>query len=547
MFEGLSHAKKLANQQLLELTARFRLDLVDLVLIALIAFVIGRFLWKNFNRFLQKQFYINIKRRFVQAFLSLPFVAAKIEKELEKTTLKVREDFRKGNPLSITRVLPEDGDSWDNIDEKLKIMHKEEIVQKNLGRLSGCYYTDPKDSFEKDIYQRAAPYLYYNLLHVDKCLGVRQAEAELISFFIDMLKGGENAMGASSCGGTESILLAILSFRVVGKQRGITQPELLVPASAHSAFYKACDYFAIKARTVPLDPKTQLVDLRKLKAFINSNTIGVVCSAGNYPHGLVDPIPEVAKIVRPYKLPIHVDCCLGGYSMLFAEDLGIPVPKFSFEIPEVATISIDPHKYGMAPKGVSLVLFRDPEFKKASIFVQEDWVGGVYGTPCITGSKPSSSLVGAWMATVKLGKKGLRENVRKIHQVLRKTVDGLKAIPSVAIMGDPQLNTFAFKLEDSFTKFSIFQVAEGMIQRGWYAPVIQRPSAIHFAITLCNIENVEKNFVADVRSVFADLESNPQLFEDTKSSQIYCSKLKVPDGSVLNNALKNVIAEFSVA
>lgn len=546
--ELLQNTKAMVNNHLDSLIDRFQLTSVDIVLWTILGYVVLRFLWIHRLRMLERIFWTNIKRKAVQKFLTLPPVAKKIDEKLDKALMEVREEFRKNNPAELCKELGEQGASWETIDSKLKQLLKPDQQLKSSGRLSGMYYTPNDEQFEKEVAQRSSPYLYYNLMHVDKVVGVRQAEVELLSWFIQMLKGDQTAMGVSTSGGTESILLAVISFREVARiYRGVTEPELLLPASAHSAFFKACFYFKIRARVVPLDPKTFTVDLKKLKARINQNTIGVVCSGGNYPHGLVDPVPEVAEIVRPYKLPIHVDCCLGGYSMIFSEELGIDVPKFNFEIPEVTTISIDPHKYGMAPKGVSLLLFRNPIFKKASIYVHEDWCGGVYGTTSITGSKPSSSMIGGWMSTLKLGKEGLRANVKAIHDILISTVEKLKKNDCIQVIGNPQLNTFAFCFKAEFKTFSIFQMAEALTRKGWYAPILQFPSVIHMAITRSNMDQVRDSFAETVTVILKELRENPGLYGDSKSSQIYCSKLKVPDGCVIEQAIKNVIAEFSVA
>lgn len=546
--ETFQHLKAVLNHQLDFFIDKFQLTTLDIVFWTVVGYILLRFLWIHRLRMLERIFWTNIKRKAVQRFLSIPSVARKIDEKLEKSVIEVREEFRKNNPAELTKELAEQGTSWDYIDNKLKQLLKPDHHLKESGRLSGMYYTPLDEQFEKEVAERSSPYLYYNLMHVDKVVGVRQAEVELISWFIQMMKGDQNSMGVSTSGGTESILLAVLSFREVARiYRGITEPELILPASAHSAFFKACFYFKIRTRVVPLDPKTFTVDLKKLKARINKNTIGVICSACNYPHGIVDPIPQVAEIVRPYKLPIHVDCCLGGYSMIFSEELGFDVPKFNFEIPEVTTISIDPHKYGMAPKGISLLLFRNPVFKKASIFVQEDWAGGVYGTPSITGSRPSASMIGGWMATLRLGKEGLREGAKSIHDVLVSTVGKLKQHSCIQIIGNPQLNTFAFCLKAEFTTFSIFQVAEALTRKGWYAPILQFPSVIHMAITRSNMEQVRDSFAETVSVILKELSDNPGLYGDSKSSQIYCSKLKVPDGCVIEQAIKNVIAEFSVA
>lgn len=544
--EFASVLKRNLNSLLEPTVRRWGLDSLDLVLLTLAVTFVVRFIWRNIHEFTRKQYWVDVKRSCVQQFLALPFVASKIDKQTEKARLDFRQSIKDKNPAELHTELNEDGLSWEAIDEKLRTLNRPDSEVKQTGMLSGMYYASLEDGLEADIARRSAEYLYYNPLHVDKCIGVRQADSELVSFFLRMMKADENANGTSTSGGTESILVAMVSYREYAREkRGVTEPELLLPASIHSAFYKACFYFKIKPVTVPLDPRTFTVDLKKLKNMITKNTIAVCLSAGNYPHGLVDPIPEVARIVRPHKIPIHVDGCLGGYSMIFAQELGFDVPKFNFEVPEVCSISIDPHKYGLAPKGISLVLFRNSEFKRAGIFVQEDWLGGVYGTPVISGSKPAASMIGGWMASLRLGKAGLRRNAQLIHEALLEVVAGLRGTPCIKVLGNPQLNTFAFLVESP--KFDTFQLAEGLNQKKWYAPVIQHPSAVHFAITLCNIKAVRENFVRDVREILALLDADPRLFNDSKMTQVYCSKLKLPDNSILEKVIKAVVSEFSVA
>ena len=55
--------------------------------------------------------------------------------------------------------------------------------------------------------------------------------------------------------------------------RGITEPEIVIPHTAHAAFDKAADWLRLEVRKVPLDPKTLMVDVRKMRKMINKNTI----------------------------------------------------------------------------------------------------------------------------------------------------------------------------------------------------------------------------------------------------------------------------------
>lgn len=50
------------------------------------------------------------------------------------------------------------------------------------------------------------------------------------------------------------------------------------------------------------------------------------------------------------KVPVHVDMCLGGFICPLQED--------DWKVPTgVTSISVDPHKYGLSAKGVSVLLY----------------------------------------------------------------------------------------------------------------------------------------------------------------------------------------------
>ena len=74
-------------------------------------------------------------------------------------------------------------------------------------------------------------------------------EAEIIRWTLNLYHGGPNTCGTITSGGTESILLAMLSYREKYKaERGITKPNIVTSETVHSAFNKACFYFGIEMR-----------------------------------------------------------------------------------------------------------------------------------------------------------------------------------------------------------------------------------------------------------------------------------------------------------
>jgi sphinganine-1-phosphate aldolase len=176
----------------------------------------------------------------------------------------------------------------------------------NSGKVSGAVYHGGQEltDIASEAYKR---FSLTNPLHPDIFPLLRKMESETVAMCVRAFQGGPEACGTMTSGGTESILMAVKSYRdKAKKERGVVYPELVVPITAHAAFDKACAYFGIKLVHVPVDPVTFRAVPSALAAACTPNTIGLVCSAPSYPQGVVDPIPEVAAFALKRGLPLHV-------------------------------------------------------------------------------------------------------------------------------------------------------------------------------------------------------------------------------------------------
>ncbi|VDO77668.1 unnamed protein product, partial [Schistosoma curassoni] len=147
----------------------------------------------------------------------------------------------------------------------------------------------------------------------------------------------------------------------------------------------AAHYFSIKVIHVPLDPITYQVDMIEMKSSITDDTCMLVGSAPGFPHGIIDPIEEIAKLGHRYNIPVHVDCCLGGFLLPFMEKVSYPIGEFDFRLPGVTSISCDTHKYGFAPKGTSVIMYRNQYYRSKQYFTQTTWPGGIYASSTLPG------------------------------------------------------------------------------------------------------------------------------------------------------------------
>jgi sphinganine-1-phosphate aldolase len=300
--------------------------------------------------------------------------------------------------------------------------------------------------------------------------------------------------GSVSSGGTESILLAMKAYRDCARaERGILQPEIVVPETAHAAFDKAAEYFGIRRVNVPVGPDLR-ADVAAMRAAITEQTIALVASTPSYPHGVIDPVDELAELARSRGIGLHVDACLGGFILPFARELGYAVPPFDFRVRGVTSMSADTHKYGYAAKGTSVVLYAEPALRRYQYFVATDWPGGLYFSPTLSGSRPGALSAACWAALVHMGRDGYLDAARRILDTAARIRDGVQRIPGLRLLGD-SLWIITFGADE----FDIYRVLDAMSHRGWSLNGLHRPACVHLCITLRHTEpGVAERFLQDL-------------------------------------------------
>ena len=337
---------------------------------------------------------------------------------------------------------------------------------------------------------------------------LQQMERDVVGMTADMFHGDTNAVGSMTSGGTESLLLAVLTYRNHARRKRpwIRKPEIIVPESAHVGFVKAGEYFNVRIVHTPLRADYR-ADVAALEARINRNTIGIVGSAPSYPYGAIDPIEQLGAVALRRRVPLHVDACLGGFFLPWAEKLGHTVPPFDFRVPGVTSISADLHKYGYAAKGASTILYRSLDFFRDQIFAEVDWCGGVYGGATMAGTRPGGAIAAAWASLNSLGQAGYIENARAVMGAARRYIDGVRAIPGLCVLGEPEMSVFAFGAKDG--RISMYAVADKLEESGWHVDRLQRPESIHLIINAGHAE-VADQYLADLRAAVDHVAAHPE-------------------------------------
>ena len=473
----------------------------------------------------------------------IPAVRKRLEAEYAQVEQMVREQMRpKLETLPDFRELPDAGVPQQQILDWLRQLRTLESPPWQQGRVSGTVYHGAPElsEFLSQVY---ALHAQSNPLHADLFPSTVRFESEIVRMTAQLLHAPDTddpeqqIVGTITSGGTESILLAMKTYRDWARaEKRISEPEVIAPETAHPAFDKAAHLFGIKLIRTPVGDDFK-AKLEPIENALTRNTIAIVGSAPGYPHGVIDPIPQMAAIAQQYGLGMHVDACLGGFILPFIEMLGYPVPPFDFRVPGVTSMSVDPHKYGYTPKGLSVVLYRGRGLRRYQFFTYTDWQGGLYASPTLPGSRPGALSVAGWAAMVSIGKQGYLEAARQIMETAVAIRKGIEQMPDLRLMGEP---LFLIAFTSAHEKLNIYQVLDQMRQRGWRLNALQRPPGLHFAVTIRHAQvNIAEAFLSDLRESVAYVKAHPD--EKGEMAPIYGMANSLPFRGVVDEVLKRYL------
>lgn len=442
--------------------------------------------------------YRALSQRTYKLFLRAPGVRSQVDKQIATATKDIEDKIAPHLPgTNHYTSLPKEPWTSDQLRAELTNLSEMKRTRWEEGKVSGAVYHGGPELITL---QHEAMQLFSvsNPIHADVFPAVRKMEAEVVAMVLSLFNAPSSGAGATTSGGTESILMACLSARNKAYQeRNVTEPEMIVPSTAHAAFQKAAEYFKIKLHLAPCPSPSYTVSIPHVRRLINPNTILLVASCPNYPHGIIDPIPQLSRLAVQHSLPLHVDCCLGSFLVPLLSKAGFSTPfssstttsptgYFDFRSSGVTSVSVDTHKYGFAPKGNSCILYRTAALRQYQYFISPSWPGGVYGSPSIAGSRPGSLIAGCWVSMMSLGEKGYVDATNKIvatritiqnavteHPVLKETLE---------VIGEPMVSVVAFFSKDP--SVDIYDIADAMSARHWHLNSLQDPPGLHVAVTL---------------------------------------------------------------
>ena len=493
------------------------------------------------------------------ALKRLPLVRGAVAKEKTKLIGEMDADMTAkaralGVPAKLAALPPGGHPAAWVLREAERRGEKDATWRPSGSQMSGAVYVHDEKHFEmlSLVYARFA---HSNPLHADAFPAAARFEQEVVNMCAHMLGGGVGAgsnphvCGLMTSGGTESILTAIRATRDYAREtRGIKKPELVVARSAHAAVYKAAEYFDITLVRVGVDARTMRMDVAATRRAVTKNTIMIYASAPGYPHGAMDDVQALASVARDKKTCLHVDACLGGFVMPFAFEAvgekfgsvhGLEKP-FDFRVPGVTSMSVDTHKYGLAQKGSSVVLYASPALRQRQYTAVMDWSGGLYISPSQAGSRSGGLIAQTWAALMHVGHSGYVERARDVLDSAATLRDAIDAIDGLEILGADLTMVVAWRSTDA--EVDVYVLNDVMTKRGWHLSVLHAPPALHYCVTPANARSVgdlAEALAAATAEVRAMRRGGGKGVEGGKAP-IYGLAGGLPDRGLIGDILKDV-------
>jgi tyrosine decarboxylase/aspartate 1-decarboxylase len=168
-------------------------------------------------------------------------------------------------------------------------------------------------------------------------------------------------------------------------------------------------------------------------------------------------------------LHLHVDAAFGGLVIPFLKN----PPLFDFTLEGVQSVTVDPHKMGMAAIPAGGILLRNPNMLDY-LKTETPYLSDKHHYTFV-GTRTGASAASAWAVFKTLGVEGYTKIVGDCMKNTQTLARGLKKA-GYTMLCPPQLNIVAFKSED--TK----QLAHDLWKKGWFISYIPRYDCIRTVI-----------------------------------------------------------------
>ena len=324
-----------------------------------------------------------------------------------------------------------------------------------------------------------------NMIDKDEYPQTAEIERRCVNIVADLFNApaGGDAVGVSTVGSSEAVMLGGLAMKWRWRQRreaagqSTDKPNMVMGSNVQVVWEKFCRYWDVEAHYVPVAEDRFTVAPDDVMARVDENTIGVIPILGTTYTGEFEPIGEIHDRVVAYNtangtdIPIHVDAASGGFVAPFLH----PHLEWDFRLPQVKSINVSGHKYGLTYPGIGFVVWRSKDDLPEDLIFHVNYLGGDMPTFTLNFSRPGNQIIGQYYNFVRLGREGYRRIIETLRDVAVHLSTEIAAMGPFEVVSDGSAEpVLAFKLKDS-SRFTVFHVSEALRMGGWQVPAYTMP------------------------------------------------------------------------
>jgi glutamate decarboxylase len=325
-----------------------------------------------------------------------------------------------------------------------------------------------------------------NMIDKDEYPQTAEIERRCVNIVADLFNAPADgdAIGVSTIGSSEAVMLGGLAMKWKWRQRreaagqSTDRPNMVMGSNVQVVWEKFCKYWDVEARYVPVAEDRFTVAPDEVMDGVDENTIGVIPILGTTYTGEFEPIKEIHDRVVAYNaehgtdVAIHVDAASGGFVAPFLH----PDLEWDFRLPQVKSINVSGHKYGLTYPGIGFVVWRSADELPEDLIFHVNYLGGDMPTFTLNFSRPGNQIVGQYYNFVRLGRDGYRRIMERLRDTAVYLSVKIAAMGPFEVVSDGSaIPVLAFKVTDP-SKFTVFHVSDQLRAGGWQVPAYTMPA-----------------------------------------------------------------------
>ena len=424
----------------------------------------------------------------------------KAEREAEEALLSVAYGGRLGvQPLPKNR-LPHHGVLADTA---YRLVHDELLLdgssRLNLATFVTTWMEPQAEALMAEAFDK-------NMIDKDEYPLTAEIERRCVNIVADLFHAQpqETAVGVSTIGSSEAVMLAGMAMkwrwraRQAAAGRTTDRPNLVLGSNVQVVWEKFCRYWDVEPRYVPVSPGRYHITAETALPKVDENSIGVVAILGTTHTGEFEPIKEIHDGLvrlnedRGWQVPLHVDAASGGFVAPFLH----PDLEWDFRLPNVKSINVSGHKYGLTYPGIGFAVWRDQAELPDDLVFHVNYLGGDMPTFTLNFSRPGNQIIGQYYNFLRLGRDGYTRVMTTLRDVAVQLGGRIAALGPYQLVSDgTAIPVIAFALRDS-SRYSVFDVSDRLRRHGWQVPAYTMPADAEQVAVLRIV--VREGFSADL-------------------------------------------------